>query len=248
MHAEQVRIEARRLHDRGCSPGAIARSLGIGRSTVRDWLRTPEIARKTVTTCFRCNTDRLAAPAPGSEYLYLLGQYLGDGHLVTTQRVPTLRIASADSYPNIAAEIDSALGSVSGNRVQVVQRRGCSERSTYWTHWPCLFPQHGPGRKHERDIVLQPWQQQLADAQPWPLLRGLVHSDGCRSTNVIARGGRTYRYPRYFFSNESADIIAIFTRALDVVGVSWRMCRPNLVSVARRPDVALLDRHIGPKT
>ena len=26
-------------------------------------------------------------------------------------------------------------------------------------HWPCLFPQHEPGRKHERKIELMPWQQ-----------------------------------------------------------------------------------------
>ena len=25
----------------------------------------------------------------------------------------------------------------------------------HWKHWPCLFPQHGPGRKHERPIVLE---------------------------------------------------------------------------------------------
>jgi hypothetical protein len=57
-----------------------------------------------------------------------------------------------------------------------------------------------------------------------------------------------YAYQRYNFSNESVDIIGIFTDALDQVGVRWRMCRPNLVSVARGPDVALMDEHIGPKT
>ena len=25
-------------------------------------------------------------------------------------------------------------------------------------HWPCLFPQHGPGRKHTRKIELEQWQ------------------------------------------------------------------------------------------
>jgi len=25
-----------------------------------------------------------------------------------------------------------------------------------WKHWPCLLPQHGPGRKHERALGMQP--------------------------------------------------------------------------------------------
>jgi hypothetical protein len=24
---------------------------------------------------------------------------------------------------------------------------------SYWQHWPCLIPQHGPGKKHERQIT-----------------------------------------------------------------------------------------------
>jgi hypothetical protein len=106
----------------------------------------------------------------------------------------------------------------------------------------------GPGMKHERAIVLAPWQQDVVEAHPWQLLRGLIHSDGCRAINTIRRGDKTYRYPRYFFSNESTDIIGIFTTALDRVGVKWRMCRPNMVAVSRRADVAFMDEHIGPKT
>lgn len=246
MHPPTLRKAAHDLHSEGHSPGAIARSLGVGRTTVRDWLSASPGTRPREIRCFRCNSDSIGPPA--ASYLYLLGQYLGDGHLVMTQRIPKLRVACADSYPAIAAEVDACLRAVSANRVQVVQRLGCTERSVYWTHWPCLLPQHGPGRKHERLIRLEPWQQELADAIPWPLIRGLIHSDGCRSINTITRRGHSYHYPRYFFSNESPDIIGIFTHALDTAGVGWRMCRPNLVSVARRADVELLDRHIGPKT
>jgi len=35
--------------------------------------------------------------------------------------------------------------------------------------------------------------------------------------------------------------------ALDELGLSWRMCRRNMLSVARRDDVAKLDRHVGAK-
>jgi hypothetical protein len=119
---------------------------------------------------------------------------------------------------------------------------------SYWNHWPCLFPQHGPGMKHTRPIVLSPWQQKIVDAHPWALIRGLIHSDGCRSINKIVTRGKPYSYPRYFFANESSDILAIMGRTLDDVGVEWRFNRPNSISIARRDAVALMDLHVGPKT
>ena len=70
-----------------------------------------------------------------------------------------------------------------------------------WTRWPEAFPQHGPGRKHERPIVLEDWQQAIVDEHPWAFLRGLIHSDGCRTTNRFKTklpSGRVaeYSYPR----------------------------------------------------
>jgi len=38
--------------------------------------------------------------------------------------------------------------------------------------WPCLFPQHGPGRKHERKIELAPWQEAIVDREPEQFIRG----------------------------------------------------------------------------
>ncbi|WP_223268270.1 hypothetical protein [Streptosporangium nondiastaticum] len=118
-------------------------------------------------------------------------------------------------------------------------------------HWPCLFPQHGSGKKHERAIALQPWQQELVDAHPWELLRGLIHSDGCRVTNWTSRlvNGvpKRYEYPRYFFTNKSADIRQIYTDTLDTVGVEWKQPNAFNISVARKASVALMDTHIGPK-
>lgn len=80
------------------------------------------------------------------------------------------------------------------------------------------------------------------------MIRGLIHSDGCRSLNRVTVRGRTYVYPRYFFANESRDILAIMGRALDQVGVAWRYNRPNSVSIARRDAVALMEQHVGPKS
>ena len=86
---------------------------------------------------------------------------------------------------------------------------------------------------------------------PGAFARGLFHSDGCRVVNRVRRrtstGERRYEYPRYFFSNESADILGLCGWALDLLGVGWRFARPNLISVARREAVARLDEFVGPK-
>jgi hypothetical protein len=129
------------------------------------------------------------------------------------------------------------------NKVSRTPKIGCTEVASYSKHWPCLFPQHGPGRKHERRIELVPWQQELVDLDPRPLVRGLLHSDGCRVLNWV----NGTPYPRYHFSNVSADIRGIFGRTCDQLGVEWRPNNPWSLSVARRGSVALLDEFVGPK-
>ncbi len=114
-----------------------------------------------------------------------------------------------------------------------------------------MFPQHGPGRKHERRIELEPWQRGIVTQHPGRFLRGLFHSDGCRITNWTVRkvAGRPKRfeYPRYFFSNKSSDILELCEWALDLLGVDHRRNRPDMISVARKESVAILDVHVGPK-
>jgi len=63
----------------------------------------------------------------------------------------------------------------------------------------------------------------------------------------LVAGPKRDEYPRYFFSNESADIIGLCTWALDQLGIAWRLPKHNTVSVARREAVAALDEFIGPK-
>jgi hypothetical protein len=122
-----------------------------------------------------------------SSYAYLLGLYLGDGHIV------------------------------------------------HGPHWACLFPQHGPGRKHQRKIELAQWQEIIVRKYPGEFARGLFHSDGWRGVNRVRRtladGDHWYEYPRYMFGNESADILRLcgeacpFTGSRELVsadGGQWR--------------------------
>lgn len=195
---------------------------------------------------------------PASDYVYLLGLYLGDGHIsqYSQHRVPNLMITLDDSWPGIQAEAERSMRIVfPDNATCRVRKTGCHNIKVYSKHLPCLFPQHGPGRKHERKIELEAWQQELVDANPWALVRGLVHSDGCRITNWTTRmvGGtrKRYEYPRYWFTNVSDDIRRLYTDTLDKLGVEWTHCtragKEYNISVARRASVALMDAHVGPK-
>jgi hypothetical protein len=192
-------------------------------------------------------------PVAGS-YAHILGLYLGDGCLSEgPKQVYALRIACDTKYPRLIDEAATAIAVLHPTRpVHRVQAAGYTSVVSYWKHWPCLFPQHGRGAKHLRGIELADWQRDLVIAEPGLFLRGLFNSDGCRVANWTTRrvGGelKRYEYPRYQFSNESADIMALCQWALDLVGIPWRMPRRNALSVAKREAVALLDGHVGPKS
>lgn len=63
----------------------------------------------------------------------------------------------------------------------------------------------------------------------------------------MRRHGRAYAYPRYTFTNGSADIRALFTASCDRLGIAWRQMNATNVSVARRASVERLDAFVGPK-
>jgi hypothetical protein len=173
-----------------------------------------------------------------------LGMYLGDGVLSAgPRRVCRLRISLDQQYLGVIAASARAVAVVHGrDSVGFVEREGCVELYSYWKHWSCLFPQDGPGRKHERRIRLRPWQREIVTTHPGRFLRGLVHSDGWRGVNRVNGS----EYPRYQFKNESGDIRALFTWACGLYGVSSRTSA-NTISIARFEDVVKMDLVVGPK-
>jgi hypothetical protein len=136
--------------------------------------------------------------------------------------------------------------------VSLRQCTGCTDVRSHSLHWECLFPQHGPGSKHKRSIVLEDCQQQIVNVHPGPFLRGLFHSDGCRIPNwtqrVVAGQLKCYEFPRYISCNKSTDILDLCCASLDHRGIAHRRPRWDHVSVARSEAVAALDRWVGPKT
>ncbi|MGN6245283.1 MAG: helix-turn-helix domain-containing protein [Motilibacteraceae bacterium] len=251
MYDHETRSQAMKLLADGLSLNAASKRLGISRAALRDWRDGVSRRQSTAPSeCPRC-TGR---PLDTAAYAHLLGLYLGDGCLSAMPKgCFVLRVACADAYPRLIAECSASIRAVRpGTRVWQVAAPGCTHVTASWKHWPCLFPQHGPGRKHERAISLERWQEEIVHQHPKEFLRGLFHSDGCRvvnwTTKHVDEADRRYEYPRWFFTNESKDVLQLCGWALDLVGVPYRTPRPNLLSVARREGVAALDDFVGPKS
>ncbi|GHE89762.1 helix-turn-helix domain-containing protein [Streptomyces griseoluteus] len=257
MYDLSTRERALALVAQGRSLNSVSRETGISRSAIRSWqTRITPLPRMQSTPCSLCGPTG-EPPADKASYSYLLGLYLGDGCISPGMKAGYyLRIACCDAWPGLIEACVAAVETINpSKKAYRVQAVGYTSVVGYSRHWCCLFPQHGPGKKHERAITLEPWQEALVDAHPWEFVRGLIHSDGCRITNWTTRlvGGerKRYEYPRYFFTNVSADIRRLYTDTLDKLGVEWTLCtrngRPFSISVARKASVALMDTHVGPK-
>ena len=232
------------LLDVGLSDCEIERRTGVPRRTVMDWRRKGPPGQAARADAEQMDPQHV----PYGAYSYLLGLYLGDGHIVANRRgVYRLSIYLDQRYPEIIAECRSAIAAVRGKPAALDPQIGCIRVNAYSKHWPALFPQHGPGPKHLRPIALADWQQEIVDEQPELFLRGLIQSDGCRVINRVTVRGMRYAYPRYQFTNASDDIRRMFCDTCDAIGVEWRVMNARNISVARRASVARLDGFIGPK-
>jgi len=246
------------LHRSGLNVSEISRRTGISRATVREWAsgRVPRGRGRTpgVSSCPDCGHDEHKHENLSASYVYLLGIYLGDGFISSHPRgVYRLRVVLDLRYPGIIDEVERGIADViPGRRISRLAKSSnyvesdaptCVELGAYSKSWPCLFPQHGPGKKHQRQIELASWQLELVRERPELLLRGLIHSDGCRFINTGRNG---WRCPRYAFNNRSAGIREIFCHGCDLMGLRYTTA-PRTVYVSRKADVAILDEHIGPK-
>jgi hypothetical protein len=127
--------------------------------------------------------SRAVAAADPAAYAYLLGLYLGDGCLTRTGS--PLMLSFDARYPGIVEAAAAAIRTtIPGIATRFYRPKENSIRVIASSRlWPEAFPQHGPGRKHERPIELSRWQLKITSACPHQLLRGLIHSDGCRTIN-----------------------------------------------------------------
>lgn len=237
------------LSRRGVGASETARVTGIPRSTVREWRAGRFLGRRrsTIAPC----RDHDFAALNTAAYAYLLGMYLGDGCLSEgAHEVWRLRITLDAAYPGIVAECASAIeAALPGRRAQRYARPKdhAVEVSSCWKHWPCVFPQHGPGQKHTRPIRLADWQQRIVGEQTERFLRGLIHSDGTRIVATERKGAYVRRAPRYAFRNRSEDILELFRRGCESAGVHCTRASPTQIAIYSKAAVARLDEFVGPK-
>lgn len=245
VHADEIHQTALALIATGLNDTQVAQRLGISRTTVRDWRRPRYVRRSAVERCHRCWRPTRPVRLETVDYAELLGLYLGDGYICPMPRTQRLRIFLDARYAQVVGETDALLRRCfPSNRIGRLSRHAGSMvvQWVYHGHLACLFPQHGAGKKHERPVVLEPWQEAAVAAAPWGFLRGCIRSDGCVYVN---RTGR-YEYLSYDFANRSPQIRELFARVCESVGVE---CRPagERVRIYRRASVALLREHVGIK-
>jgi hypothetical protein len=236
---------AKRLVAAGINDCAIAGQIAVPRTTVRDWRCRPQI-RSRLPGGPGCGVDHDFPALPAAPYCYVLGLYLGDGCISRNRRVWHLRITLDKNYPGIIDRCRAAIDVLMpGQRASIhPQQKGCVVVSLYSKHWPCLLPQHGPGRKHLRPIRLEPWQEVLVKQATKEFIRGLIDSDGCR----VVANDRGVRSVRYHFSNRSDDIRGLFCAALEALGIPWTRPSQYVIVVYRKAAVARLDEFVGPKS
>jgi hypothetical protein len=170
--------------------------------------------------------------------------YLGDGHISEMPRTFRLRVFLNRRQHDVIARVKQAIEALlPDNRVGEIERRSSAvtEVGCYSTLWPTMIPQHGPGRKHHRSIRLTSWQEAIVREHPVEFLRGCLESDGCRHRRIV--NGRDY--PAYAFTNHSRDILSLVKWVCELVGVGCRRTSQWNLSIARRCDVARLDRLFG---
>lgn len=229
----------------GMNDCAIARQTGIPRKTVWEWRRRPSCRLRYPSDPLVCINSHDFSALPADAYCYVLGMYLGDGCISKSPRTWRLRITLDTKYPGIIDGCREAVDILRpGQRAAIVRRPdGCADVSMSSKHWPCLLPQHGPGKKHLRPIRLKHWQELLVKESTEQFVLGLIHSDGCR----VVADDRGIKSVRYHFSNRSDDIRRLYCGALDELGIPWTRPSQYDVAVYRKVATARLDEFIGPK-
>jgi hypothetical protein len=225
IRSQKTVDSALRMSDNGISDKANAEMHGVAVKTIRRWRQLyqrqglPRGGSRPLAPCPRCDRAELDEAA----YALLLGWYLGDGSIARARRgVFTLQIINDERYPELVQEIAATIRRVKPNASPCLRGgRGAVRIEARWKHWPCVFPQHGAGRKHLRKIELEDWQREIVAKYPDLLLRGLFHSDRIRK---------------------------ILTDALDLLGIAWRQPRSDTIAVSRTEGVVVLDGFVGGKS
>ncbi|MEV0290265.1 transcriptional regulator [Kribbella sp. NPDC050820] len=252
FRSQETVDSALRMSDEGVGDRANAEIHGVAITTIRRWRRLyqrrglPRGSGFAGTPCPRCDGAELDEAA----YALLLGWYLGDGCIARARRdVFTLQIANDQKYPQLNQEIAETIRRVKPTASPCLRGGSAAVRiEARWKHWPCLFPQHGPGMKHRRKIELLAWQSEIVARYPESCCAGCSTPTAAgSSTGRASRTEGAITMRATCFTNESGDIRNILTQTLDMLGIPWRQPRRNAIAVSRKAAVEMLDSFVGPK-
>lgn len=236
----------------------IARKVGIPRGTVAEWIRKQKDTKSASkrTQCELRLRFREWSRDEVESYCYLLGLYLGDGCIDKLPRTYRLRIFVGSNEYNIIDRATTALKLLFPHNKINVSYPTNEKMVIVYCHsnlLPEFFPQTGDGSKSDRNVSLIDWQREAVEITPGAFVEGLFHSDGCFDANYT----KGVSYPRYSFSNTSADIISDLAWALGLLGITPRIIQrakekptykqQQVVYVARRKDVEKLNAIIENK-
>jgi hypothetical protein len=219
------------LFGQGIKKSKIAEIMGLDRGTVRRWITTGFTGKSS-------NDIIESLILKKEDYSYILGLYLGDGYINKTDRAYRLRICLDLKYNLLNDYAFERLKNLfPNNSVGSVHSSGCIYLYVYNKHLPIMFPQHGSGRKHLRNIILENWQVNMID---WvELLRGLFHSDG----SYYFDRGKDY----FNFTNLSDNILNLFKMCCHNLGIHYTQTNDKTIRIGKRQDVKTVKELIGTK-
>lgn len=243
------------LNSIGINQSQISKILDIPRSTIRDHIKNDKNNYINPFNPEELNKNQQKA------YSYILGQYLGDGCLSKApnfekKQVWKLRIFTDCKHPNITNQCKNSLKLLFPNNkstaitIYYKNKPSCNELVIYNKQLIHYFPQHDIGKKHEREIMLLPWQENIINLYPHDFIKGLFHSDGCRfiSNNRII----------YQFTNCSIDIINLYSNILNKLNIEHRVRKKTMgkknvtqaynVFVNKKIYIPIMESFLGPKS
>lgn len=213
MIDKQIHQKILILYSESKSDRKIASELGIDRTTVKKYKNIP-LEQNIATFRTVADIDVLVK----HWYAYVIGLYLGDGCISKFARTSRLRLYfHSHNNEDIINRATLSLNKIfpKNNISRYNQLHvNCSVVGVYNKNLPDLFPQHGTGKKHSRDVSLKPSQLDLmTDAYARFILAGLHDSDGCMYHEQLRR--------RFVFTNTSPDIIDIYKKVLEMYAIEF---------------------------
>lgn len=243
------------IFENGNNKCQIARITKIPRGTLKKWLTPNYNNRQNKRNTYIPITnfdDFLNTPEKRQAYSYILAIYLCDGCISTykTFRAPSIRFFNDSKYPINTKNWADKLKLLFPNNSVITFKKpkaNCLVVLAYSKLLLDLFPQHGKGVKHLREIKLTEWQKQIIAEYPQDFIKGCIESDGCIYEQKVGN----YSYKRYSFTNKSEDIINIFLWVLSLIGINkekyWNPKEIYVIQNFKPDSIKILQKIINQK-